>query len=223
MRLKNKLVKNNKINRPMKTSKNTPLFSIIFAFLSFSTTISLQAQEVTASLSSAKSAYQTKNLEETRFALENALKEVNMEIGKQALALLPLSLGQLKADPKNDDVAGMAVLFAGLNVMRDYNSATENATLTIITDSPMLAGISAILTMPAMMLNNDEQKVVKIAGYKSLIQKNKDENDKIVGYSLQVPFNNSLLSLDYNGAISESEFTNIANSLPVTELVKLLQ
>jgi hypothetical protein len=206
----------------MKNLNNTSSIFLTLAII-ICTSLIANAQEVTASLSSAKSAYQSKNLEETRFALENALKEVNMEIGKQSLALLPLSIGPLKADPKNDDVSGMAMMFAGLNVMRNYTNETENATLTIITDSPMIAGISAILTMPAMMLNNDEQKVVKIAGYKSLIQKNKDENDKIVGYSLQVPFNNSLLSLEYDGAISESEFTSIANSLPVAELVKLLQ
>jgi hypothetical protein len=167
--------------------------------------------------------YQMLNLEDTRFALENALKEVNMEIGKQALSILPLSIGKLTADPKNDDVSGMVVLYSGLNIVRNYSGTTENATLTVITDSPMLAAISAILTMPAMMLNNDEQKVVKIAGYKSLIQKSKDENDKVNGYTLQVPFDNSLLSLDYQGAISEADFTAIANSLPVAQLVKLLQ
>jgi hypothetical protein len=210
-------VKNNK-GKTMKISK-----SLLFVAIIFSGSFNINGQEVATLLSNAKSAYQTKNLEDTRFALENALKEVNMEIGKQALSILPLSIGKLTADPKNDDVSGMVVLYSGLNIVRNYSGATENATLTIITDSPMLAAISAILTMPAMMLNNDEQKVVKIAGYKSLIQKSKDENDKVNGYTLQVPFDNSLLSLDYQGAISEADFTAIANSLPVAQLVKLLQ
>jgi hypothetical protein len=210
-------VKNNK-GKTMKISK-----SLLFVAIIFSGSFNINGQEVATLLSNAKSAYQTKNLEDTRFALENALKEVNMEIGKQALSILPLSIGKLTADPKNDDVSGMVVLYSGLNIVRNYSGATENATLTIITDSPMLAAISAILTMPAMMLNNDEQKVVKIAGYKSLIQKSKDENDKVNGYTLQVPFDNSLLSLDYQGAISEADFTAIANSLPVAQLVNLLQ
>jgi hypothetical protein len=202
----------------MKISK-----SLLFVAIIFSGSFNINGQEVATLLSNAKSAYQTKNLEDTRFALENALKEVNMEIGKQALSILPLSIGKLTADPKNDDVSGMVVLYSGLNMVRNYSGTTENATLTVITDSPMLAAISAILTMPAMMLNNDEQKVVKIAGYKSLIQKSKDENDKVNGYTLQVPFDNPLLSLDYQGAISEADFTAIANSLPVAQLVKLLQ
>jgi hypothetical protein len=210
-------VKNNK-GKTMKISK-----SLLFVAIIFSGSFNINGQEVATLLSNAKSAYQTKNLEDTRFALENALKEVNMEIGKQALSILPLSIGKLTADPKNDDVSGMVVLYSGLNIVRNYSGTTENATLTVITDSPMLAAISAILTMPAMMLNNDEQKVVKIAGYKSLIQKSKDENDKVNGYTLQVPFDNSLLSLDYQGAISEADFTAIANSLPVAQLVKLLQ
>lgn len=199
------------------------LYKITSVLLFVAFIFNVNAQDVAASLANAKSAYQTKNLEDTRFALENALKEVNTEIGKQALAILPLKIGQLTADTKNDDVSGMVVLYSGLNIVRSYNNDAEQATLTVITDSPMLAAINGILTMPAMLLNNDEQKVVKIAGYKSLIQKSKDENDQVNGYTLQVPFNNSLLSLDYTGAISEAEFTNIANSLPILELVKLLQ
>ena len=110
-----------------------------------------EAQEFNKSLASAKSAYSSGNLEDTRFNLENALREVDAAIGREILKVLPTSLSGLNSDAKNDQVTGMSGGIAGgLYVQRTYgNQPDKSASINIISDSPMMAGINAILAMPA--------------------------------------------------------------------------
>ncbi len=189
-------------------------------------TMMAEAQEFDKSLASAKSAYQAGNLDDARFNLENALREVDAAIGREILKVLPTALGGLNSDPKNDQVTGMSgALFGGLYVNRSYgNPEGKTAEVNIISDSPMLAGINAILAMPSIMNTGDSnQKVVKVQGYKSLLTREADDNNQTAGYQLQIPFGNSMLTLDYNGAISETEMLKLGNSLPLDKIIKLAQ
>ncbi|MDH4058025.1 MAG: hypothetical protein OEU76_04645 [Cyclobacteriaceae bacterium] len=189
-------------------------------------TMMAEAQEFDKSLASAKSAYSAGNLEDARFNLENALREVDATIGREILKVLPTSLGGLNSETKNDQVTGMSGgITGGLYVHRVYGvQAEKSATIDIISDSPMIAGINAILSMPSIMnTGNNDQKVVKVQGYKSLLNRETDENNKTTGYVLQIPFQNSLLTLDYSGDISEAEMLNLGNSLPMEKIIKLAQ
>lgn len=189
-------------------------------------TMMAEAQEFDKSLASAKSAYSAGNLEDTRFNLENALREVDATIGREILKVLPTTLGGLNSDTKNDQVTGMSGgITGGLYVHRAYgNQAEKNVALDIISDSPMIAGINAILSMPSVMgTGNSDQKVVKVQGYKSLLTREADENGQTTGYQLQTPFGNSLLTLDYNGNVSEAEMVKLGDSLPIEKIIKLAQ
>ncbi len=189
-------------------------------------TIMAEAQEFDKSLATAKTSYNSGNLEDARFNLENALREIDATIGREILKILPTSLNGLNTDTKNDQVTGMSGgITGGLYVHRTYgNPQDKGASINIISDSPMLAGINAILAMPAIMnTGNSNQKVVKVQGYKSLLQRETDENDQTTGYMLQIPFANSMLTLEYDGAISEAEVLKMGNSIPMEKIVKLAQ
>lgn len=189
-------------------------------------TMMAEAQEFDKSLASAKSAYNSGNLEDARFNLENALREIDAAIGREILKVLPASLGGgLTSDAKNDQVTGMSGgLTGGLYVHREYGSQDKSATVDIISDSPLMAGVNAILAMPMIMNSGDSnQKVVKVQGYKSLLTREVDENNQTSGYQLQTPFGSSLLTLDYNGAISEADLLKIANTLPLEKIITLAQ
>jgi hypothetical protein len=188
-------------------------------------TMMAEAQEFDKSLASAKSAYNSGNLEDARFNLENALREIDAAIGREILKLLPTSLGGLNSDSKNDQVTGMSGgLTGGLYVQRTYGNQDKSVTLDIISDSPLMAGVNAILAMPMIMNSGDSnQKVVKVQGYKSLLTREVDENNQTSGYQLQTPFGSSLLTLDYNGAISEADLLKIANTLPLEKIITLAQ
>jgi hypothetical protein len=183
------------------------------------------AQEFDKSLASAKSAYSSGNLEDARFNLENALREVDVAIGKEVMKVLPTTLGTLHYNAKEDNVTGMSASFAGLYVHRTYGTAQDkNAYIDIVSDSPMMAGISAILSMPMIMNSGDNnQKVIKVQGYKTLLTKQADENGQVTGYDVQTPFGNSMLTLHYSGNITEAEITKLANSIPIEKIVSVAQ
>lgn len=189
-------------------------------------TMIAEAQEFDKSLASAKSAYNSGNLEDARFNLENALREVDAAIGREILKVLPTTLDGMNADTKSDNVTGMgSSMVGGLYVQRTYgNTTAKNASINIISDSPLMAGINAILAMPAIMNTGDNnQKVVKVQGYKALLNRQVDENNQTSGYQLQMPFNSSLLTFDYNANITEATMLNLANSIPVEKIVKIAQ
>jgi len=183
------------------------------------------AQEFDKSLASAKSAYNSGNLEDARFNLENALREVDVAIGKEIMKVLPTTLGTLAYNAKEDNVSGMSASFAGLYVHRTYGIAeNKNANIDIVSDSPIMAGISAILSMPMIMnLGDGNQKVIKVQGYKTLLTKQADENGQVTGYDVQTPFGNAMFTLHYNGNISEAEITKLASSIPLEKIIRIAQ
>lgn len=181
------------------------------------------AQEFDKNIASARSAYSAGNLEDARFNLENALREVDIAIGKEIIKILPTTIGTLNYNSKEDDVTGASGSFVGLFVKRTYGKPDGvNASLEIISDSPIMAGINAILAMPMIMNSADgSQKVIKIQGYKTLLTKQTDENGQTSGYDVQTPFGNSMLTFHYSGNISEAEITKLANAIPLEKIISI--
>ncbi|MEQ8530206.1 MAG: hypothetical protein RIB86_00010 [Imperialibacter sp.] len=186
----------------------------------FGLTASAQ-NDFTASTATAKNEYKAGNLEEARFALQQSLAEVDKEIGKEILGILPKSIAGFSFVEANDNVSGNSSSFGGLFVHRDYGDTTKSVAIDLMDNSPMLAGINSLLAMPMIMNSWDgSQKVVKVSGYKALLQR-KDATQAVGGYTLQIPFNQSLFTVDFDGAFTESEVTSAANAMPISEVAKL--
>lgn len=185
----------------------------------------VMAQEIDKSLASAKTSYASGNLEDARFNLENALREIDIAIGKEIMKVLPTTLGALAYNAKEDNVTGMSASFAGLYVHRTYGTGQDkNAYVDIVSDSPLMAGINAILSMPMIMNSGDSnQKVIKIQGYKTLLTKQTNESGATSGYDVQTPFGSSMLTLHYTGNITEAEITKLANTIPLEKIISIAQ
>ena len=180
------------------------------------------AQEVTASLNDARSSYTAGNLDDARFALEETLRQIDQAIGKEILEKLPASISGMNYRQEDDNVVGTSLGFVGLFVNRDYYSDTQSASIEIIGDSPLMAGLNALLAMPAMMTGNDpNQKRIKVQGYKSLLQKSTGE-DGSESYSIQIPGNSTLITVNCNN-MNENAAVALANAIPVAEIFKLSQ
>ncbi len=195
----------------------------IISAISFTLLLSLtvNAQDVPAKLASAKSAYSSGNLENSRFELQEALVQVNQVIGQEILKALPGAMGDMQTVPEEDDVNGANLGFAGLYVNRNYAAGEQTANLEIISDSPLLAGINTILSMPLIMNSDPNQKRVKIDGYKGLLQKNEDEETGSVSWTLQLPFQSSLLTFNVDGVADEAAVTKMINTIPVAKIVAI--
>jgi hypothetical protein len=180
----------------------------------------INAQEVTASLDKALSSYRSDDLEDARFALQGALTGINQAIGREILAILPDEINGMSMVETGDDVTGVNTGFAGLFISRSYSAEDRNASIEIVSDSPLLAGINTILAMPGFMTSDENQKRIKIEGYKALLTRNTD-SEGIVSYDLQMPFSGSLLSFQCAGIEDENEVIGMANRIPVDDIVAI--
>jgi hypothetical protein len=180
----------------------------------------IKAQEVTASLDEALSSYKSDNLEDARFALQGALNEINQVIGKEILAILPEEMNGMSKVEAGDDVTGINTGFAGLFISRSYTAENRNASIEIVSDSPLLAGINTILAMPGFMTSDENQKRIKIEGYKALLTRNSD-SEGLVSYDLQMPFSGSLLTFQCDGIEDENEVIGMANMIPVDDIIAI--
>jgi hypothetical protein len=195
------------------------LILIVAAMLAF-TGNSLKAQEVTASLDEALTAYQSDNLDDARFALQGALTGINQAIGREILAILPDEMNGMSKVEAGDDVTGVNTGFAGLFINRSYTAEERNASIQIVSDSPLIAGINAILAMPGFMTSDENQKRIKIAGYKALLTRNPDSGGT-VSYDLQIPFSGTLLTFQCTGIDDEDEVIGMANDIPIDKIVSI--
>jgi hypothetical protein len=178
------------------------------------------AQDAATHLGNASGSYNSGDLEDARFELRQALNEVNRAIGEEILAILPENIGDMDRIPESDNVYGADMGFAGLSVSRDYQSEARNGSFSIVSDSPLLASISSLMSMSMFMAADPNQKRIKIDGYKALMSRD-ERDDGTYSYSLQMPFGNSLMTFECDSIAGEQEFVGMAESIPVGEIVEI--
>ncbi len=197
------------------------ILSILFLYFILAGS-GLYAQDVSKSLREAGAAYESGDLEAARFALRQAMNEIDLAIGNEVLLLFPETMGDMSAVKADDEVTSAGMGLAGLFVSRTYRMNDETfVRVQVVGDSPLLAGINTILALP--VLGRDaNQKRIRVGSYRALLQKNQDETGK-VSWDLQVPFGSSLLTMEFNGVPEEALVTEMAHGIPVEQVAKLLQ
>jgi len=180
-------------------------------------------QDFDKNLATARSTYSSGNLQDSRFAMEQALRDLDIAIGKEVLKLLPTKIGALAAVEKEDNVTGSGGV-VGLYVQRNYGAEPKRAAIEIINNSPIINSLNAMLSMPIIggMAQNENQKMVKVQGYKSILNKQVDTETGKTNYELQIPMNNTLLTLKMDDS-NESEITTAANTIQLAKIVQLAQ
>jgi hypothetical protein len=184
--------------------------------------VSAQAQDFSKDLSSARTAYASGNLEDARFAMQQMLTDIDIIVGKEILKLLPAKMDALTSDPKKDNVTANTGL-TGVLIHRDYGTGEKNALIDIMGNSPLVASINAILSLPLIGNSGDgTQKVVKVQGYKGMLQKTVDTETNKTDFTLQIPLNSTLVTFTVNDS-NEADVLKLANTIPVTQIAKLVQ
>ena len=144
--------------------------------------------DVNKNISEAKSSVSTKNYQDARYAVRQAMLGIEMEMGHGILKSLPESVDGLKASPDDDQVTSMGIFFAGLTIARTYKSPDKQLGVTIGNNSALLSAVNMYLANGAYASSNTEQnyKQVKFKDYRGILQ-----YDESSGYTLSVPFGQS--------------------------------
>lgn len=194
-------------------------FIIIIAAAFIGSAVS--AQEFNNNISAAKTAYKAGNLEETHFALQKAMQELDMIIGKEVLKLLPAKMDSLAANNAEDNVSAN-VGFAGATILRTYGKYEKKAELSVISNSPLVAMLNGLFNNPMLAKFSDgNSKTIKLQGYKARMEKRENGDGKI-GWELQVPLGSALISFRIDNA-TEAEAMAMANTIPLAQVAKLIQ
>jgi hypothetical protein len=185
-------------------------------------TTSYAQENFNSNLASAKSAYASGKLEDARFAMQQMLTEIDLAIGKEIIKMLPAKMDAFAANTKSDNVAANTGL-AGAIVHRDYGTEERKLSLDIMSNSPLVGSLNAILSMPFIGNSGDgTQKTIKVQGYKGILSKTVDTETNKTDYTLQVPLNSTLLTFTVPDS-NETEVLKWAGTIPVADIAKLVQ
>jgi hypothetical protein len=195
------------------------IFILIFLLSVSATSFS---QDFAKNLTDARSSYSAKNLSDARFAMEQMMRNLDAAIGKEILKVLPEKLDAMNANMKEDNVTGTGNI-TGLYVHRTYGTGQKQANIDIVNNSPLIGSLTTLLSMPFIGAGKDaNQKIVKVQGYKAILTKNENSETGKTGYDLQVPMNNTLLTLAM-GEAAEADVLRLANTIPLAKIAQMAQ
>jgi hypothetical protein len=197
----------------------TKIFTALFVL---TVAVQAMAQDFDKNLATARSAYSGGNLEDARFAMQQMMNDIDILVGKEMLKILPAKFDALTSNATNDNVT-VNTGFTGVLIHRDYGKVPKTAALDIMSNSPLIASVNAILSIPFIGNSGDgTQKVVKVQGYKGVLQKTVDTETNKTNYTLQIPLNSTLITIAANDT-DEAEILRWANTIPMGEIAKLVQ
>ena len=195
---------------------------IIILFTVFSA-MNVLAQDFAKDMATAKTAYDAGKLEETHFALQQAMQEIDLIVGKEVLKLLPPKMDSLPINTKDDNVSANAG-FVGTTIHRSYGKFSKKADLSIISNSPMVSMLNTFLNSPMLggMAGDANTKTVKVHGYKARLERKPGSTEDKNDYELQVPLGSSLITFAVDDC-TDTEIMAMANTIPLPAIAKLIQ
>lgn len=197
-------------------------YAIILITL-FTYSFAATAQDFTKAMATAKSAYSSGKLEDTHFALEQAMQEVDLVIGQEVLKLLPAKMDTMATNAKDDNVASN-VGFIGATIHRSYGKSQRKADISIISNSPMVAMMNSFLNSPLLggMISDGKTKKVKVQGYKARLEKQDGSAEGKNNYELQIPLGSALITFKANDC-TDTQILALAETIPLQQIAKLIQ
>ncbi|HUH32996.1 MAG TPA: hypothetical protein VLZ28_03530 [Daejeonella sp.] len=177
--------------------------------------------DVNANLTDAEVAFKANNYGEARYAVQQAMLGVEMEIGKKILIGLPESVSGLKFDKADDKVTSTGWGWVGLTIQRKYGEGDKQLTTTIANNSMWMSAINLYFAnggYAQTSSDNQKWKQTKVKGNKALI-----EYDESSGYKLTVPIGQtSLIIWEGVNFATEQDIMNAANSFDIDSIKKTL-
>lgn len=178
--------------------------------------------DVKQNLIAAETSYKAASYGEARYAVQQAMLGVELEIGNQILKSLPETISGLKKNEKEDQVTSTGSGWVGLTILRKYNDDKDKQlTVTVANNAMWMSALNMYFTSGGYaQTNGGEQnwKQTKLKGNRAII-----EFDEGSGYKLSVPLGQSSLIV-YEGVnfASEPDMMKAAEAVDIDGIKKML-
>ena len=178
--------------------------------------------DVKQNLIDAEAAYKKTSYGEARYAVQQAMLGVELEIGNKILKSLPESVVGLTKDAAADQVTSTGWGWAGLTIQRDYKGAKDKQLNVIVANNSVwMAGVNAYLSSGGYAQQTSGQqnwKQTKVKGYRAIIEFNEGS-----GYKLSVPIGQSSIIV-YEGInfATEPDMMKAAEAIDIDSIKKEL-
>lgn len=178
--------------------------------------------DVVAAIGDAGKSFDTKSYSDARYAVQQALVGIEIQLGRELLKSLPNTVNALQADTTQDKVVSIQWGWNNLTIQRIYTDRKDKQMTLTIGNNLLYSGLvnAYFNNAYSVQANGDKQnaKQVKVQGNKALITF--DDNK---GYSLIVPVGQSSMVVweDVNFA-NEDEVMSAANKFSIDNIKKSL-
>ncbi len=178
--------------------------------------------DVNANMASSETSFKANKYSESRFALQQAILGVELQIGKEILKSLPDSVSGLPKIAEKDKVASSGWGWSGLTISRDYQK--DDKFLGVgIQDFSYLGPAWSMFLQGGMMnsqMENDQQKMknILVKGNKGVIS-----YDDSKGYTVVVMLTQgSALVWEGVNFATEADMMNAVNAFDIDRIKKFL-
>jgi len=177
---------------------------------------------VKQNLDDAEASYKKSSYGESRYAVQQAMLGVELEIGNKILASLPETVTALKKDATADQVTSTGYGWAGLTIHREYDDTKEKEfRVTVANNAMWMSSVNMYMSSGgyAQQTNGQQNwKQTKVKGYKAII-----EYDESSGYKLSVPLGqSSLIVFEGVNFANENEMIASASVIDIDGIKKML-
>lgn len=189
----------------------------VTALLIMSSTIVFGQNQIDTYIKEAQSFIVQKNYKQAQLSLQDAISEINSLIAKQVLESLPKDINGLISQDGEVNANTMGMVGGGMQITKTYKHPSKpdnEAELQIVANSPMLAGLSMFLTNPNML--GKGQKSVRVGTQRAILKTESSD------YEIQIPMNQTLITINARGFASEQEALAFASKLDLAKIKSLI-
>jgi hypothetical protein len=177
--------------------------------------------DVKQNLTDAETAFKASSYGEARYAVQQAMLGVELEIGNKVLKSLPETVSGLPKQAEQDQVTSTGWGWAGLTIQRQYLKGDKELKATIANNAAWMSAVNMYLANGgyAQQTNGQQNwKQIKVKGYRGVI-----EYDDSSGYKISVPIGqSSLIVWEGINFSSEQDMMNAANTFDIDGIKNML-
>ncbi len=177
--------------------------------------------DVQANIADAQTSFKSGSYGDARYAVQQAMLGVEMEIGNKVLNSLPESISGLNKDASADQVTSTGFGWVGLTIKREYTNNNKEFRIMVANNSVMMSSVNMYLSSGGYSQSTGGEqnwKQTKLKGHRAIIEYNEGR-----GYKLSVPIGqSSLVVFEGVNFASEPDMMQAAEEVDIDEIKTML-